>query len=415
MFFCFYYCKRFQFIILEEISLEGKEKRIETKCIHSGYDSQVYNGSLIPPLFQTATFTFSSAEEGARRFASEEAGYVYSRLGNPTVEILEKRMAELEGAEVALAFGSGMAAVSSVLMTLTKAGDHILCSQGVYGCTYGLLHLLEEKYQISHQFSTMSSREELMSCITPETTCIYIETPINPTLDIVDLEMVAAIGKEKQIPVVVDNTFCSPYLQNPISFGCDIVIHSATKYLCGHGDVIAGIVAGKKVWMDDIARQTRKDIGGIISPFDAWLLLRGIKTLAIRLDRHSQQAAILAEFLRNHEKIEQVYYPGFADHPQAKIIAKQMKQPGGLISFKIKGGQKEAQALMNHLSLIKVAVSLGDAETLIQHPATMTHAVVPKEEREKMGIEDNLLRLSVGLEAFEDIKADLSEALYQLK
>lgn len=391
--------------------MDDKSFRFETEVIHAGYNSEENQGSLVPPLYQTSTYTFSNAEQGERRFAGIEDGYVYSRLGNPTVKILEDRIATLEKGEAGLAFGSGMAAVSAVLVALTKSGDHILCSKGVYGCTFGLLNLLKKKYGIDHDFSLMNSADELRREIRPNTACIYIETPINPTMKLVDLEMVAEIAKEKGIPVVVDNTFCSPYLQTPITLGCDVVIHSATKYICGHGDVIAGLVIGKKDFIQIVSKTTQKDIGGIISPFDAWLLLRGLKSLSVRMDRHCENAERIYDFLKNHPKIEHLYFPGDYQHPDFSIMKKQMKKPGGLISFSIKGTKETAQFFMNQLGLIKLAVSLGDAETLIQHPASMTHAVVPYEERLKMGIDDTLLRLSVGLEAWEDIKEDLEQAL----
>lgn len=394
--------------------VENQYDRFETDVIHKGYNSSEHDGSLVAPIYQTSTFTFDSAEIGEKRFAGTEPGYIYSRLGNPTVKILEDRMATLEHGEAGLAFSSGMAAVSAVLVALTKANDHILCSKGVYGCTFGLLQILKDKYEIHHDFSFMNSKEELEKEIKPNTACIYIETPINPTMRLVDLKMVAEIAKEKGIPVIVDNTFCSPYLQKPISLGCDIVIHSATKYICGHGDVIAGLIIGRKEVIENISRTTQKDYGGIISPFDAWLLLRGIKTLAVRMDRHCDNAKEIFTFLNYHPKIKQVYYPGDPKHTDYQMMKKQMTKPGGVISFSIKGTKETAQAFMNHLKLIKIAVSLGDAETLIQHPATMTHAVVPAEERKKMGIDDTLLRLSVGLEAWQDIKEDLEQALNKI-
>lgn len=393
---------------------EEKRYQFETEVIHKGYNSNQYQGSLNPPIFQTSTFTFESAQEGAGRFAGEEEGYIYSRLGNPTVSMLEERMAALEEGEAALAFGSGMAAVSAILISLTKSGDHILCSQGVYGCTFGLLEMMENKYNITHDFSPMRTKEEVEASIRPDTVCIYVETPINPTMKLVDLEMVCSVAKEKGIPVIVDNTFSSPYLQKPITIGCDIVIHSATKYIGGHGDVIAGVVVGKKDFLDEVRMTTQKDIGGVISPFDAWLLLRGLKTLAVRMDRHCENARKLASYLKEHSKIESIYYPGDSDNPDFQIMQKQMTQPGGLISFSIKGTKEDAQEFMNHLELIKIAVSLGDAETLIQHPATMTHSVVPPQDREKMGISDNLMRLSVGLESWEDIRDDIQQALDKL-
>ncbi|WP_243296670.1 methionine gamma-lyase [Bacillus litorisediminis] len=390
-----------------------QQKRFETQAIHSGYDSLKFQGSLVPPLYQTSTFTFPTAEEGELRFAGESDGYIYSRLGNPTVKVLEDKIAALEQAEAALAFGSGMAAVSATLFYLTKTGDHILCSEGIYGCTFGLLQLLKEKHHISHDLITFDNEETVRKSIHDNTACIYIETPINPTMKLVDLEMVVKVAKEKHIPVIVDNTFCSPYLQQPIKIGCDYVIHSATKYIGGHGDVIAGVVAGKKKNLQEIAKTTLKDIGGVISPMDAWLLIRGLKTLAVRLDRHCENAEKIAPLLKNHPKVTKVYYPGDEEFPQYELAKRQMRKPGGMISFELKGTKEDAQAFLDRCRLIKIAVSLGDAETLIQHPATMTHAVVPQKEREKMGITDTLLRLSVGLEAWEDIWDDLKQALDQ--
>lgn len=393
-----------------------KELHRDTLLIHAGYDPNLYDGSLTPPLFQTSTFTFQTAEQGERRFSGEEDGYIYSRLGNPTVRALEERMALLEKGEAALAFGSGMAAVSAVLFHLVKAGDHILCSRGVYGCTFGLLELLEEKFGVTHTFSPMRTALEVEEGITAKTTCIYLETPINPTMELIDIEMVTSIAKKYGIPVVVDNTFASPYLQNPLKLGADYVIHSATKYIGGHGDVIAGIVVGKrKDEMEKIRFSTQKDIGGIISPFDAWLLLRGLKTLHVRMDRHVENAKKVAAFLKDHPYVERVIYPGDDESGQYKIMVKQMKAPGGLISFTLRGGKKDAQQFMNNLKLIKTAVSLGDAETLIQHPATMTHAVIPPESREAMGISDNMLRLSVGLESPDDLIEDLRLAFQKME
>lgn len=398
-------------MIMGGVNLREKNLHFETEVIHAGYSSDDHKGSLVPPLYQSSTFTFTSAEQGERRFAGQEDGFIYSRLGNPTVQILENRIACLEKGEAALAFASGMAAVSAVLVALTKTGDHILCSQGVYGCTFGLLELLKNKYGILHDFSAMDSKETIEKELLDYTACIYIETPINPTMKLVDLEMVVEVAREKGIPVVVDNTFCSPYLQTPLTQGCDVVIHSATKYICGHGDVIAGLVIGKKNFIEQVSRSTQKDIGGIISPFDAWLLLRGMKTLSIRMDRHCENTYKLFDFLKSHRKVEQIYFPGDPAHPDYSIMKKQMKKPGGLLSFALKGTKETVQTFMNRLNLIKIAVSLGDAETLIQHPATMTHAVVPEKQRQEMGIDDTLLRLSVGLEAWEDIRDDLKQAL----
>ncbi|PID03943.1 methionine gamma-lyase [Sporosarcina sp. P2] len=383
----------------------------ETAVIHEGYDSKDHQGSLSVPLYQTSTYVFDSAEQGERRFVGEEAGNIYSRLGNPTVAVLEERIAKMEEGAAGLAFASGMAAVSAVLVHLTKANDHVICSRGIYGCTFGFLKILEEKYNITHDLISMKTEQEIEKAVKPETTCIYIESPINPTMELVDLEAVVNVAKRHNLKVVVDNTFCSPYIQTPLTFGVDYVLHSATKYINGHGDVIAGLLVGKDA--DEMAKlrgTVLKDFGGIISPFDAWLLLRGIKTLPIRMERHSANAEIIFEYLQKHPKVEEVFYPFDDQHPQYEIAKKQMKMGGGLISFTIKGGKEEAQKLLNHLSLVKLAVSLGDAETLMQHPATMTHSAVPKEDREKMGVSDTLLRLSVGLEHMEDIMADLDQA-----
>lgn len=384
------------------------KKRFDTIAIHGNYDAQEMKGSVNMPLFQTSTFEFSSAEHGERSFAGEENSFMYTRIGNPTINLLEEKIAQLEGAEAGLAFSSGMGAISAVLFTLTKANDHIIASSGLYGCSFSLLKMFEEKYNITVNLSDFTSEQLIKEQIKRETACIYIETPINPTMQLIDLEMVARVAKEYDIPVIVDNTFASPYLQRPIELGCDIVVHSATKYINGHGDVIAGVAVGRKELMDEINGTTRKDIGAIISPFDAWLLLRGIKTLSLRMERHCDNAEKIVTKLREHPNVKSVYHPIL---DESGIFEKQMSRGGGVISFEIEGDKEEAQAFLNKVEFVKVAVSLGDAETLIEHPATMTHAVIPEEERFKMGISNSLIRLSVGLEAWEDIWEDLSQAL----
>ena len=396
--------------------LKNESIRKETAVIHKGYSSKQHHDSLSVPLYQTSTYTFSSAEQGERRFAGEESGNIYSRLGNPTVRILEERIAELENGQSALAFGSGMAAVSAVLIHVTKTGDHVLCSRGIYGCTFGLLEMMDEKYNISHSFSALSTEREIEASIRPETVCIYVETPINPTMELVDLELVTKVAKKHGLKVIVDNTFSSPYLQNPLDFGVDYVLHSATKYINGHGDVIAGLLIGNDMEdMMNLRMTVQKDVGGIISPFDAWLIIRGLKTLHVRMDRHSENAQKIVSFLQSISVVNGILYPFDPSHPQFEIAKKQMRAGGGLISFNIKGGKEAAQYFMNSLQLIKIAVSLGDAETLIQHPATMTHSVIPEEKREKMGVTHSLLRLSVGLEHVDDIMADLKQAFAKVE
>ncbi|MFP3323611.1 methionine gamma-lyase [Planococcus sp. SIMBA_160] len=393
-----------------------QKNKFETAVIHKGYDSTVHHDSLTTPLYQTSTYSFANAEQGEARFAGEQGGNIYSRLGNPTVRVLEERMAEIEGGAGALAFGSGMAAVSAILVHLTKAGDHVLCSRGIYGCTFGLLSIMEEKYGITHSLIGMIDEQQIEQALRPETKVIYVETPINPTMELVNLRAVEAVAKKHGLRVVVDNTFSSPYLQNPIDFGADFVLHSATKYLNGHGDVVGGVLIGADAEEMQLIRMTvQKDFGGIMSPFDAWLLIRGLKTLHVRMDRHIDNAEKIVEFLQGEQAVNRILYPFDAGHPQMALAKEQMRRGGGLISFELEGGKKQAQEFLNALSLIKIAVSLGDAETLIQHPATMTHAVVPPEEREKMGISDSLVRLSVGLENVEDLMADLAQAFAQIK
>jgi len=383
----------------------------DTVAVHTGYDSSGHHDSLAVPLYQTSTYEFATAEQGARRFAGEEEGGIYSRLGNPTVRVLEERMTALEKGAGTLAFGSGMAAVSAILTHLTKTGDHVVCSRGIYGCTFGLLRILEEKYGIRHSLTSMGTEEEIEAAVTPETVCLYIESPVNPTMELVDLSAAAAVAERHQLKIVVDNTFASPYLQNPIDFGADYVLHSATKYINGHGDVIAGLLTGRNAEdVQQIRATVQKDYGGIISPFDAWLLIRGLKTLPVRMKRHTENAEALTAFLKNQPLVERIFYPFDDDNPQAHIARRQMSGGGGLVSFTVRGGQHAAQRLMNELKLIKIAVSLGDAETLIQHPATMTHSGVPEEERLRMGISEGLLRLSAGLEHAGDLIADLTQA-----
>lgn len=381
---------------------------METALIHHGYTSEEHKGSLTPPLFQTSTFTFETAQQGEASFAGVDPSYIYSRLGNPTVKLFEERMVALEGGEEALAFGSGMAAISATLIGFLKAGDHIICSNGLYGCTYGFLEVLEEKFMITHSFCDMETEADIENEIRPNTKLIFVETPINPTMKLIDLKQVIRVAKRNGLLVIVDNTFCSPYLQRPLELGCDAVVHSATKYIGGHGDVVAGVTICKTKALAEKIRPMRKDIGGIMAPFDAWLLLRGLKTLAVRMDRHCDNAEKIVSFLKNHDAVEGVWYP------EGELASRQMKRGGGVISFSIKGGKEETQAFINDLHFITIAVSLGDTETLIQHPATMTHAAIPAELRQEMGIYDNLIRLSVGLESWEDIVSDLEQALKKI-
>ncbi|MFB5661795.1 methionine gamma-lyase [Alteribacillus sp. HJP-4] len=386
------------------------KKQLETRAIH-GKGKGNEHGSLVPPIYQTSTFSFASAEQGEQRFAGNEKGYIYSRLANPTVRELEEKIADLEGAEDGIAFSSGMAAISSVLASLVKSGDHLLISEGVYGCTFGLLTMLKDRFQVEFDLIEMDDEAHIRSFIKPNTKAVYVETPINPTMRVIDMAMLSSVTKDKGLTLIVDNTFASPILQRPLEFGADVVIHSATKYIGGHGDLIAGLACGSNDFITGVRSSAQKDMGGILGPFDAWLLLRGLKTLSLRMHRHCSTAKIISEKLRTHKAVEKIYYPGDPDFSYHALAQKQMDDSGGLLSFELKGNKQTAQAFMNQLSMIKIAVSLGDAETLIQHPATMTHAVVPEQERQKMKISDRLLRLSFGLESPDDIWEDLEQAL----
>jgi methionine-gamma-lyase len=368
-------------------------------------------GSVTPPIFQTSTFTFDSAEQGRARFAGEESGYIYSRLGNPTTRLLELAIADLEGAEDGLSFGSGMAAISAVLIALVKSGDHILVSRGVYGCTFGLLEMLRDKFAVTFTLADLSDEVSVEAAMQPNTKVIYVETPVNPTMELVDLAACAHIAHKSGATVVVDNTFATPVLQRPIEFGADVVVHSATKYLGGHGDVILGLAVGTEELMAEIRSHTRKDIGGIAAPFDAWLVLRGMKTLALRMDRHVETALEIASRLSRHPAVQQVYYPGLEDYEQRDLYLRQMSGGGGVIGFIVKGGMAAGMGMMNRLELCERAVSLGETHTLIEHPASMTHTVIPPEIRQQMGIDDGLIRLSTGLEDVDDIWEDLNQAL----
>lgn len=368
-------------------------------------------GSVTPPLFLTSTFVFDSAEQGGRRFAGEEGGYIYSRLSNPTTRLLEQAIAELEGAADGLAFASGMAAISATIIALVQTGDHLLVSRGVYGCTFGLLDLLWHKFGVSHSFADLGDETSIRRAVTPNTRVIYVESPVNPTMELVDLAACARVAHEVGARLVVDNTFATPILQRPLEHGADIVVHSATKYLGGHGDVILGMAVGPADVMQTVRMTTQKDIGGIASPFDAWLVLRGLKTLSLRMRQHVSNAEELARRLVEHVYVAEVYYPGLDTFAQRTLYASQMSGGGAVISFAVHGGLDGGIAFMNRLQLCKRAVSLGEVHTLVQHPASMTHSLVPREARARMGITDGLIRLAVGLEDVEDIWADIEQAL----
>ena len=387
-------------------------KGFASRAIHLGYDPQENEGALTPPLHLTSTFAFETAEAGGEMFAGERAGHIYSRISNPTCDLLEKRVASLEGAEAGLALSSGMGAITATLWTLLSPGNEVIVDKTLYGCTFAYMRHGLEKWGVTITHVDMTVPENLEDVISSRTRVVYFETPANPNMRLVDIEQVSGISRLHGALVVVDNTYATPCLTRPIEKGADIVLHSATKYLGGHGDVVAGLVVGSAEQIQDIRLIGMKDMtGAVMAPFNAMLILRGIKTLALRLDRHCSSAATVATWLEAHPAVGAVFYPGLESFPQHELAQRQMAQPGAMIAFELKGGHDAGIALMNCLEMIQRAVSLGDAETLIQHPASMTHSTYTAEERALHGISDGLVRLSVGLEEVEDILADLEQAL----
>jgi len=392
-----------------------KVKGFNTKAIHAGQKPCPVTGAHVTPIYQTSTFVFKDVEQGARRFAGQEPGYIYTRLGNPTITELEEKIAALEGGEAALATASGMAAISTALVSLLKQGDHVVTGDTLYGCTHGFINELLPRYGVEVTAVDTSDLNNIEKAMKPNTKVVYVETPANPTMKMVDLKGAADVAHRHGALLIVDNTFMSPYLQRPIEHGADVVVHSATKYIGGHGDVIAGLIISSKELIDIMRIPYLKDFGGVLSPFDAWLLLRGLKTLGIRMERHCINAQRVAEYLEKHPLIEKVYYPGLPSHPQHELAKKQMDGFGGMMSFELKGGLEAGKILMNSVKMISLAVSLGCVDSLIQHPASMTHSPVPREERLKAGITDGQVRLSVGIEDVEDIINDLDQALKEVE
>ncbi len=392
-----------------------KEKGIGTQAIHAGQTKNPF-GTLATPIYQTSTFVFDSVEQGQARFMGEEEGYIYSRTKNPTITVAEEKVAMLEKGEHAMATSSGMGAISSTLWTLLKAGDHVVADKTLYGCTFALLSHGLTKFGVEVDFIDTADLETVKEKLKPNTRVVYLETPANPNLKITDIEEVAKIAHTNNYAkVVVDNTFATPYNQNPLTLGADIVVHSATKYINGHGDVLAGFVVGTKEMVEEIRGNGLKDMtGAILGPQEAYYIIRGLKTFEVRMERHCANAMKVAKWLAAHPKVEKVYYPGLEDHEGYEIAKKQMKNFGGIMSFELKGGFEAGKTLLNSVQLCALAVSLGDTETLIQHPASMTHSPYTREERLAAGITDGLVRLSVGLEDVEDIIADLEQGLAKI-
>lgn len=398
--------------------MKKSDKREETygfntHLIHSGEIHDQF-GSATVPIYQTSTFKFKSTEHGAKCFSGEEEGYIYTRIGNPTIDALERQMAVLENGYGGIAVSSGMAAISTIYLSQLSTGDHIVSTDAVYGPARGIMEKQLIRFGIQSTYINTTKPENIRKSIQPNTKMLYIETPANPTVDITDIEACAEIAKEFGLLLVVDNTFCSPYLQKPLDWGADISFHSVTKFINGHADIVGGIIIAKNKTLYDSLRNMMINLGCNMDPHQAYLVLRGLKTLSLRIDRAVENAQAIAEFLVNHPKVSWIKYPGLSSHQQFETGLKQMKKPGALMSFGLKGGYHAARTLMDNLQLIILAVSLGGVESLIQHPASMTHSKVSSEEKNKAGITDDLIRLSVGIEDIDDLLSDLEQGLNKI-
>lgn len=386
------------------------EDNFFTLSVHAGEDRSENFGAISVPIYPASVFAFLDADEGAAIHNHQKEGYFYGRLGNPTQSALEKVICTLENGESALAFSSGMAAVSAAILTLVKTGDHIVAPESMYSTTTNLLNYLQEDLGIFTTFIDATNAENYAEAIRPETKLLWIETPSNPLVQITDIAAVAQIARDAGVATVADNTFATPFNQRPLELGVDVVIHSATKYLGGHSDLTAGVMVGSRDIVEKARLSTTKLFGGNIAPQVAWLVMRGIKTLALRMERHNSNALALAELLGGHPKVNAVHYPGLTDSHNHEIAAKQMKGFGGMVSFDL-GSVEAGKSFVNNVKLCALATSLGGVESIVQHSASMTHATLPDEARRKAGVTDGLIRMSVGVEAFEDIRRDIYEAL----
>jgi methionine-gamma-lyase len=387
----------------------NSEYGINTKLVHAGEQVSPDVAALTSPIYQTSSFVIDELLPSGIK----QGTYVYSRLSNPTLTALELKMAALEEGDAAVSFASGMAAISAILLALLKCGDHLIADRVLYGSTYELLHKGAPRLGFDVSFVDTSNPECVAEALRDNTKVVFFETPANPTFKLIDIRKVSAIASENGAKTIVDNTFLTPYYQKPLEFGADVVVHSATKYLNGHGDALGGIVVSSYEDAISIRKGVLRDMGAALSPFNAFLISRGLRTLALRMERHTQNATELAVFLKAQKLVKRVLYPKFDRNLELNPnLHAQMSGYGGMLAFEIRGGLDEAVRFLNNLKLCKLAVSLGDPATLVEHPGLMTHAVVPENEREKLGITENLLRVSVGLEDLEDIKADIEQALY---
>lgn len=393
--------------------MKTKDKGFNTKLVHAGAFEDEF-GSASVPIYQTSTFRFKNAQHGADCFSGKSDGFIYTRIGNPTIKALEHNIAELENGYDGIATSSGMGAISAVYMALLNAGSHIVSSDAVYGPARGLLEQDFSRFNVEASFVNTSKTENILAAIKPNTKVLYIETPANPTMDITDIAACAKIAKQHNLILVVDNTFCSPYLQKPLDLGADVVLHSVTKFINGHADIVGGVIIAKDPEIYKKIRHSMVYLGSNMDPTQAFMVLRGVKTLSIRIDRAQENAMQVAEFLQAHPKVDWIRYPGLNNHPQYELAKSQMKGFGSMMSFGLKGGYDAGKKLMDNVHLAMLAVSLGGVETLIQHPASMTHAAVSKENKIAAGITDDLVRFSVGIEDVDDIISDLKNALDSL-
>jgi len=388
-----------------------KPSDFATLAVHAGEDPCPATGALDTPIYQSTTFVSADADEMAAVYGEQKPGYMYTRYGNPTIHALESKLAALEGGEAALATASGMAAVSTAILGCVKAGDHVVAARSLYGAAYNFLNRKLPRMGASATFVDSACVEDFERALQPNTRLIYFETPSNPVLEVVDIAAIAALGRARGIPTMLDNTFASPALQQPLRMGVTVSVHSATKYLCGHGDAMGGAIIGPREYISLLVHEVIRDYGGVISPFNAWLILRGIRTLHLRMPAHCSNARQIAGFLAAHPNVERVYYPGLPQHRGHEVAKKQMSDFGAMISFEAEGGYEGGKQVMDGVKLFARAASLGDTRSLIVHPASTSHRAVPPEDRHTIGITDGLVRLSVGIEAAADLIADLEQAL----
>lgn len=382
----------------------------ESKAVHAGITDNEHL-AVVPPVYMTSTFKFRDADHGARLFQGKEDGFIYTRMLNPTVKAFEDAMAVLENGHKGLACGSGMAAIHTVFAAYLSQGDHVICSSAVYGPTNTLLAGIHTRFGVEPSFIDTFDLTLVEAAFQPNTKMVYIETPGNPTLAISDIAAIAKMAHDRGAILVVDNTFMSPILQRPLDLGADIVIHSLTKFLNGHADVVGGVIVCRDETQYKTLRSVLNQLGGTLPPFEAFLVHRGLKTLALRMERHSTNGQKVAEFLEAHDAVDRVYYPGLSSHPQFEVGQRQMTGSSGMIAFELKSGLEAGKKVMNSVKLCQLAVSLGGVETLIQHPASMTHASMGREQRLNAHITDGLVRISVGIENVVEIIADLKHAL----